>query len=447
MSEKRTAREVLVVTYSFPPAAHAGVPRVLKFTKYLPHYGWHPVVLTAWGGFRQVDDYESLTEVRGATLYHAPALELGSIRRWFASNRTRTGMSSATSAPGTDSDPPGFARTAETLKRLLLRPDPWVLWNVSAVQTAVFILRRHALSALFVTIPPHSLALLACILKRLSGLPLVVDYRDPWTLPDWYPWENTPFNNALERYLVGAADRLVYATETMREGYQRKYPSFARKMVTITNGFDPDDFTEIASPRESQPFTVTHTGVFYPRSIPESARRDPRVFLKAVRRVVDDQGLAPEALRIRFVGPVAPYVVSMIRSLGLEPWVELTGALPRHHALQAQLESDVLLLLAAPAARSVVPGKLFEYLGANKPILYCGPTDCEGADIVRTTARGVVCDGREVSAIAAALKRLVQGEFHFAEGDELERYDRRHLTGRLARVLNSVCRQQAALSE
>lgn len=402
-------RKVLIVTYYFPPSGGPGVQRVLKFAKYLPQLGYEPVILTVDEG-----DYPAKDE----SLLKSIPPEIKVIRTKifepYGMYRRLTGKKPG-SAVDVENIPTGKKRRpaerfAEFIRSTFFVPDARVGWLPFAVSGGMEAVAHDGIDIIYSSSPPYTSALIAGSIKRKSGLPWVMGLRDPWT----------GFISAPQRWFIPAAiDRRMEhssvtnadATEVAWEGIGRdlrsKYQDINdNRIVYIPNGFDSEDYP--AAPAENKGrFTITYTGSLY-------GRRNPRTILAAVQKLRAEGKISPENIRLIFAGRFSSEVREMLADPALNGMIDVKEYIPHEESIKLLLMSDLLLLIVdeSPLSAEIVPGKVFEYIGARKPIIAFAP---EGAasKILRNTGAGFVVAPEDVAGAA----RLI-GSFCGAGGEE-----------------------------
>ncbi|MBC7818294.1 MAG: hypothetical protein IAG10_15520, partial [Planctomycetaceae bacterium] len=273
MSDSKSPKRVLVVTYNFPPVGGAGVQRVTKFVKYLPQFGWDATVLTTENPSVPVYDESLLADVPPQTVVvKARTLEPGYALKRFVSasnaepNQVTRSVSEGGRSMTSDGNSPSLTlrvrfmaaakRALRGAANLLLQPDPQVLWNSRAIEAGLRILGQRTHDAIFVTAPPFSSLLIGAELARRTGLPLVLDYRDEWSISNSYlenkrlGWLSRTWQQHQQSLCVRAASALVATTRHSAESLQEvARASECRPLVThIYNGFDTADFHDGTSP-------------------------------------------------------------------------------------------------------------------------------------------------------------------------------------------------------
>jgi len=367
---------VLLVTFYFPPAGGAGVPRLLKLAEHLPELGLETHVLAPddpkW---LHVD--ESLQPPPAAVIHRAKNIGPRS-RRPAEELAAKNAL-------------PRLGLRAQLLFRGLLVPDASVLWAVTAAPAAVRLVRREKIDVVVTTSPPGSVHLVGSAVQRLTRARWVADLRDSIAS---HPHRRRQIRGEarLARHVARHADAVVAASDAIAAEMVALGPP--RRLEVIANGCDFEDFEGLEH-RPSERLRVTHAGSFF-------GRRDPRAFLDALARTDGD-------VVARFVGGFPTAYREYADRLGLGDRVEVVPQVSRPDVLALQRDSDVLLLLIPEndgRGRGVLSGKVFEYLAAERPILAVVPPDGEAAALIRGTGAGTVVAPDDVDGMAAALREL-----------------------------------------
>lgn len=400
-----TGRNLLLVTYSFPPYGGVGVHRALSLAKYLPGLGWNMHVLTARNPAAVGKDLKLLAQVPPQVIVHrawTPDLPFA-IRKALkalATGARQTGSPSPGSPP--KSTPIGkslLSRVVQAAKDIL-SPDPQMLWLPFAGRRAAAIVAQNRIDAVVITVPPFSTLRLAAFLrKRFPGLTIVADLRDEWLTYYFhtlgYNRSETAWQSAvrIERDCVESSDLIVMVTEKARDEMAARYPDVPpRKFRVVRNGFEPEIFLGF-SPRRNTTDRVLigYTGTVY-------APADPSNLCRAL-------DLLPAELKgslvIRFIGHVEnPEDRALLERHA--PAVRLDGFLPQADAMKALEEMDFLLLIWIDTIN--IPGKLYDYLGTGKPILAFAHPEGEVWRLIEQTRAGFCADVRSTVAIARLLR-------------------------------------------
>lgn len=405
-----TGGAVLIVTTNFPPDRRAGTHRLLRFTRNLDALGWRVFVLTmdprSYRPGVPVDD-KLLAEVPSSV--HVTRTRVP----WRAEATPNVGGAAAASAG--PAQPPRPGRNRGRLERSLRRfwqdltttPDPELAWWVSAVPVGASLVREHGVSVVLSSAPPFTSHLVAAEIARRTGVPFVVDFRDPWSRAPWaLEWRNQGWtgwvHRRLERYTIRRAAKVVLNTRAMQDDFVAHYPpETAAKFVTIPNGFDSDALERgvrlVARTAPDGTLVLCHTGNLY-------QARDPRPLLRALARVLSDGSMPADAIRLQFVGGAGGEFDTSgeVARLGLTQAVEFVPPVSHGESLGYLRAADVLLVVQ-PDTAVQVPVKLYEYLWARKPILALASPGAV-ADLVAEGHVGTVVDARDETAIADALR-------------------------------------------
>lgn len=415
-------KKVLMVAYQFPPVGGSGVQRSVKFAKYLPLYGWEPVVLTRDDGKTVLRDESLLKELPGdIEIIRTPAYDL-------------------TVLPGI------FNKIGKFIAWKILIPDGEVLWMKKAVRTCLERIETGDIDALYTTSYPYSDHLLGLgVKKHYPDLFWLADFRDEWT--------NNPYlldkphrpsrmkkEREMEREVLKKANILVTNTPVMKENFIRLNPGLGleTRMHVIPNGFDTEDFEDLGQKKiKNSQFTITYTGALY-------GRRKPDLFLEAVGNLVTRGKIQKDKIRILFIGSFKHGVLgNLIKKNQLEGSVDTIDYMEHGECLKNMMASDALLLLegGGPGSEAFYTGKVFEYIQTNNPILAVIPENGAAAMLIRDTRTGVVCDWSDVKAIEKGFLGMYES-WEKGEGiidpdyEEIARYDRKVLTGDLARLFD-----------
>ncbi|HUG24362.1 glycosyltransferase [Piscinibacter sp.] len=455
--------KVLQIAYYFPPMGGAGVQRALKFSKYLPEFGVTPVVLAAHDP-DYVSDPSLAAEVPAGLAVHRVAhrVLLQRLVQWRRRRaaRGRRGAEQGVAALATGAAASSWldgARDAMLRGYAALQfPDDKAAWARRAIDEARRILREQRIDLIFSSSPPVSAHALGARLSRESGIPWVADYRDLWTeissqgAPAW--------RCALDRRTESAWLRQAAGVVTVSPSWQRMLAHRVSPhcpVAFIPNGYDEADFVALrgAEPEgERTDFVLAHTGTFY-------GPRDPGGLLDGVALYLTQTARPTRRLRIRLIGNMGGRFDARLRQFdALFPGVvERVPYLPHRDALAELVRADALLLVVGgwrgAGGAGLLPGKIFEYLRAGKPILVLGDERGDAAELVRQHAQGWVVDEGRPAEVARALAQMVGDGPRISSGlqrprspDEIRgtvaRFERRELARQLADFLHR-CKVQA----
>lgn len=416
--------------------------RWLKMSKYLPEYGWQPVIYTPENPDPSVIDESLLAEVPAeAEVIGTPIWEPYNLFRKLTGkskeSRFKSGYISEASR--------GFLkeRVAVFIRGNLLIPDPRVFWVRPSVKFLRNYLAEHPVDLIVSTGPPHSMHLIALKLKKQVKVPWLADFRDPWTGIDFYhrlklTWLADRIHRCLEKKVLTSADVVTVVSP----GMKRSLEALAgREVHVVYNGFDPADFEGPCHPaelteNETSRFIISHFGAF-------NRDRNPSALWTALEQLVSEIPAFGEKLKIRLIGQTDETILREIRGHGLGEQLEVLPHLEHREGLRLLSHSPVLLLPLndAPNAREILPGKMYEYIALGRPILAIGPSGSDCEDILTQTGAGSYHSFSDVEGIQSALekefRRWQKGEA--AEPPkEIEKFSRRHLAGEIIRIGTAI---------
>lgn len=454
-------KRVLIITYYWPPSGGSGVQRWLKFAKYLPQYGWEPVIYTPENPEANAKDEALLKDVR-------PGTEVISTRIWepyqFYKKLTGKRDKKAIKANLIGSSDTSFKHKLSLFIRgNLFIPDPRVFWVKPSVKFLKKYLKEHPVDAIISTGPPHSMHLIARKVAQATGIKWVADFRDPWT--EIFYFKHLKLSRYAgnqhrrqEQGVMDNADRIIVVSRQMQENFKKRT---ATPVEIITNGFDPDDFedqpvqttagSETGASRSANPgnaagrFMLVHTGIFVDNGNPgylwevlgEKAQADPAF---------------GKELEIRLMGQADESVLQGVANAGLTENLVNMGYLSHTIVTRWQQAASVLLLplRKEPESAAILTGKFFEYLASGSPILAFGPVNGDLARSLQETGSGTIVDFEDKAGIRKEIDRLYnlfkETRIRAGQGVLPERnpnpgalkYSRKTLSGELATLLDNL---------
>lgn len=454
------ARTVLMVAAEFPPIKTIGRIRTTKFITHLEAHGWRAVVLTiAPNGTSAVADPSLEGEIPpGLEVHRAPYPDLEAeigrlakrlLRRNGGAPAPVTGAAAPSHpapAPAADAGPRLIDRAhgavRHVIRNYLELPDSYTPWALNAARAAERICRDRRIDLVYTTLPPFSAAWVGYRLRR-RGLPWIADYRDLWTgdvLREWLPAWRTRVELWLERRLLRRADAIIAVSEQKTAYLKRLHDRPHIRWATITNGYDPEEFDGLARRRTPDgTIRFVFTGRLF-------KNRCGYAFAEALGELKQERPDLVAPVRVQFLGDVSAEIHGrfdeIIRRHGLHGQFEFPGDVPHAVAKQAQVDTDYLLLIVDTGATSdgVIPGKLFEYVAARRPIFALTDPGAT-ATIIRDGRLGWVANAEDVAGCKALLAEVLSRpvpERLDADESYLRRFDRRELTGKLAALFDEV---------
>ncbi len=429
-------KRVLVIAYYWPPSGGSGVQRWVKFCKYLPAEGWEPVVFAPLNA-----DYPSLDPSFEKELPENLEVLRGRIWEPYAAYRKLTGAKSTQVTEISSGKKTWKQRLSLWIRANLFVPDPRVGWVKPSVKTLRKYLKEHPVDAIVTTGPPHSVHLIGQKLHQTTGIPWIPDFRDPWSRMyylKYLPMTEKTWGKlrAQEQAVLDECSTVLACTPLVQEEFreQTKTP-----VACITNGFDEEDFQGPA-PEGDGRFNITHTGLF-------AADGNPFTLWKVLRELADEDPWFKESLRIRLVGKVDREVLDALAKEGLSAHIVALGPCDHATAVREQRSATLLVLPLRNDAqyRPILPGKLFEYLAARRPVLGIGQADGAMARVLASAKAGITAEWEDAAAmkefIGKAWKQFCEGTVPATSGD-IGPYTRRATTHALAQLLQKVSKHE-----
>ena len=417
-----------MVAYYFPPMGLSGVQRVAKFVKYLPEFGWEPEVLTVEPGGYFAYDESLLEEVKKAGV-RTHRTKSWDPTRLFGKKRT-------VQLPAE-----GSRRWLTALSQFVFIPDNKMGWRFHAVRAGA---RRHKeapFDLIFSTAPPYTAHLIGASLSRKCGIPLITDFRDDWVgnPRHLYP---TPVHRwlhlRLERRVLRASAGTLAINKPISDALEKRHAqsSLSSTFTVLPQGFDPADFDNTQPPADPVKMRLVYTGVFYDAQTPD-------YFLRALANLIARRPETGDQLEALFVGLIPATSQKLVASLDLEKVVRYEGYLPHNEAVAHLLAADVLWMTIGrrPGAEGISTGKLFEYMGAGKPILALTP-EGTARETLNPYGAATIVEPDDTEAISQAIEALWEqwkkGTLPRPDAAYIAQFNRKNLTKKLAQVFEEA---------
>jgi len=427
-------KKVLIITYYWPPSGGGGVMRWLKMSKYLPEFGWQPIIYTPSNPDSSVYDYSLVDEV------HKEIIEIKTpIWEPYHIYRKMTGKKeNATFKAGYISEASGGNwknKLSVFIRGNFLIPDPRRFWIKPSVKFLNRFLSENSVDLIVSTGPPHSMHLIALGLKKKLNIPWIADFRDPWTDIDFYSklrltqWADKK-HRRLESEVIKNADHVVTVSPSWQKDFEKKHN---RKVELVNNGYDPEDFNFEAEAVFNDTFCISHFGAF-------NKDRNPSSLWVVLKELAHENPEFKKALRIQLIGQTDESITNEINQNGLMENLILSHYLPHREGIGLLRKSQVLLLPIndAPNLKGILPGKMYEYLALKRPILAVGPTDADYAKIIGETNAGVSHNFDDIEGIKTSVRNffsLFQQNKLLMESGSYEKYSRKNLTEKFIHLL------------
>lgn len=428
------SKKALIVSYYWPPAGGPGVQRWLKFGTYLPDFDIEPIMYVPEKANYPIVDAALLDEIpQGITVLHQKIKEPYKWASYFSKKTTKSISSGMIPAPKKQS---WIEKTLLFIRGNFFIPDARVGWVTPSIAYLTDYIEHHHIDFIITTGPPHSMHLIGMALnKRFPQLRWIADFRDPWTRIGYHKAlklskRAEKKHLRLEKKVLTKAHHILVTSPSTKKEFEK----ITMKPITvITNGYD---VMEVEKRPMDEKFSLSHIGSLL-------ADRNPRVLWKAIADLVKEHPDFKAALEIKLIGKVSPVVLNTLKEFKLDPYVKVLGYVSHQEALIQQRCSQVLLLIEIDAEETVgiIPGKLFEYMAAERPILGIGPENADFAKIMTETNTGVFCQYDEKEKIKETLWSYYEDYKRKklrAHAVGLQYYSRKKLTEKLANVLHHI---------
>lgn len=453
-------KKILLIANAFPPYKYVGRHRTVQYSKYLPKNGWEPIILTPTSSYLWLKDENSLKEIpKSVKVYRAfmpcslPVL-IKKLKGLFSTNQTLISQNASPIEGQISKKKYNLKQTIincinyfqKFLDQYILIPGQLILWLPFALAKAIKIINNENVEIIYTSAPAYSMHILGCCIKIFTKIPWVADYRDLWTddhSRHWLPKWRKRLEKHLEFVVMKRAERIIVVSRQMAHIMMRNFSYLNDdNFIVISNGFD-SDYSEgnLSNYKKRNSFNIVHTG-----QIKDSTYSK---FFLAIDELINENNNLAKNIELTFVGNIVESEIEKI-SRDLERLYQLsklrfTGWVSHAQALEMQKKSDVLLLLIGskvPNPETILTGKIFEYIIAQRPILALVP---EGVakEVILQTRTGITIHPEDIEGIKDAILELFKmwNSNHLyihPEWSEINKYDRKNLTRKLAINLDMI---------
>lgn len=423
-------KKLLIITYYWPPAGGPGVQRWLKFVKYLPDFNIQPIVYIPENPTYPIIDNGLQSEVSDkAILLKNKIFEPYGLASFFGKSKTKKISSGI--IPN--------QKKQSFLEKILLWvrgnifiPDARFLWVKPSVKYLKKYIEENDIDTIVTSGPPHSLHLIGLQLKKDLNIQWFADFRDPWTTIGYHKALKLSSSaekkhKALEKQVLNSADTIIVTSKTTKTEFEALT---SKPIEVITNGYDVE---KIQNQPLDEKFTLAHIGSFL-------SERNPRILWKALQELTKENKDFKRDFRLKLIGATSQEVLDTISEFRLNDYIENLGYVSHQEAVEHQRKSQVLLLIEINSedTKSIIPGKLFEYMVSGRPIVAIGPEDSDFAEIITSTNTGVFFTYDEKER----LKELLLNYYHHYQSQNLkvhavglQKYSRKNLTEQLSKLI------------
>jgi hypothetical protein len=425
------SKKVLIITYYFPPAGGPGVQRWLKFVKYLPEFDIQPIIYVPANPTYPIIDEGLVSEISDKVIVLKNKIwepyQLASV---FSKNKTKKISSGIFPHQKKQTF---LDKTFLWVRGNLFIPDARVFWVKPSVSYLEKYIKENNIDTIITSGPPHSLHLIGLELKEKLNVKWFADFRDPWTTIGYHKALRLSGYAAnkhkkLEHKVLNSADTIIVTSKTTKTEFE----AITNKPISvITNGYDIEN---VEKQTLDNKFTLAHIGSFL-------SDRNPQFLWECLVELLQEIPDFKSHLEIKLIGAVSQEVLDSIANFNLNDYLNLLGYVSHHEAIAHQKKSQVLLLIEINSedTKSIIPGKLFEYMVSNRPIIAIGPEGSDFTDIITQTNTGVFFDYSEKAKLKSVIlgfyNQFLEGKLQ-ANGVGLQQYSRKSLTRQLAQLIN-----------
>ena len=428
-------KNVLIVSYRYPPQSYVGSLRTGKFAKYLPDFGWRPIVLTV--------------EPENCDFCLPDEIKIGEVIRTRDFD-LRNKLKIAKLNPNKHLFGPSVVQTIQsgamkcflwTLNECLF-PDSYVGWYWIVKKKYANGFKSHHIDLMFTSSPPPTVHLVGNFLRKKLEIPWIADFRDLWTQKHtWrriYPlWKA---ERKLEQWALRSSDGMITVSNPLATQLRTLH---GKTVWVLTNGFDEDDYNHRPIRKRSGNFRIIYTGNIYRH------KQDPSSLLEAVKDLLGEGFIQQGEVKIEFYGREVSEAKRISHKMNMGETVDFPGMVSYKESIRKQLEANILLFLEWTDSRikGVYTGKIFEYLGARKPILAIGPKGGVVEKLLRETGAGrLASDVRETKELLKEWITVFREKGTVPYGGDykliLSKYSRRSKARELATIFDSVVGKQ-----
>ncbi|KIC03621.1 glycosyl transferase family 1 [Flavobacterium sp. JRM] len=423
-------KKLLIITYYFPPAGGPGVQRWLKFVKYLPEFGVQPIVYVPENPTYPIVDEGLMNEVSDQVIViKNKIIEPYQLASFFSKNKTKKIASGIIPNQKKQSF---LDKTFLWIRGNLFIPDARVLWVKPSVSFLEKYIVENNIDTIVTSGPPHSLHLIGLELKQKLNVKWFADFRDPWTTIGYHKSLRLSSYAAkkhkkLEHQVLNIADTILVTSKTTKAEFQE---ITTKPIEVITNGYDVEN---VEKQTLDTKFTLAHIGSFL-------SERNPLFLWECLVELLQEIPEFKQHLQVKLIGAVSQEVLETIEKFKLNDYLNNLGYVSHNEAIAHQRKSQVLLLIEINSedTKSIIPGKLFEYMVSNRPIIAIGPKGSDFSDIITQTNTGVFFDYSEKMKLKSVIldfyNQFLEGKLQ-SNGVGLQQYSRKNLTKQLAQLI------------
>lgn len=406
------SNKILMVAFDYPPSKSVAGQRTLRMTQYLPEFGWEPIILTAKPtAYDGLDYSQEIPSHMENKIFRTLALDVD--RHLSIKGKHFNWMKMV---------------------------DRWSTWIPGAILQGLRIIKQHKPDVIWSTYPTASAHIVANILAKKSQIPLVVDYQDPLAyIHKEVPKLKMKLGEMVDKAVLSRCSSAIFATEQAKNAYIQYYNiQNIEKFKSIENGFDESNFllasslcTNKQSIFASSKFSLYYSGVLYPDG------RDPIPTFEAIARLYKEKIISEDNFELIFQGAGdGKQYAKELNTLNISRLVSFIPPVPFLDSIKNMLDATALLLIQDEIFHLQVPGKLFEYIRAMKPVLVASPANSATGQVAKNAQCGEIAHSCE--QIYQVLNRWLEQVPTLDNNRDIENFSRYEKAKQLSQILNEI---------
>ncbi|MFV0566956.1 MAG: glycosyltransferase family 4 protein [Flavobacteriaceae bacterium] len=423
-------KQVLIITYYWPPAGGPGVQRWLKFAKYLPDFNITPIVYVPENPNYPVTDVSLVNEIpKNIKVLKHPISEPYKWAGLFSKKTSKTisrGIIPERKKQGL------IDRFLLYVRGNFFIPDARKSWVKPSVLLLSKYIKEHNIETLITTGPPHSLHLIGLALKEQLNVKWIADFRDPWTTIGYHKQlkltkTSQAKHKALEKKVLHEADQIIVTSNTTKTEFET---ITNKPIAVITNGYDYEFVPPFTLDSK---FSMAHIGTLL-------SKRNPEILWQVLSDIIGENDSFAQDFQLNLVGLVSEDVLKSIKIHNLSNYTNNIGYVSHNESVVFQKKSRILLLIEIDSedTKCIIPGKFFEYMVSGRPIIAIGPKAWDVEAILTETNTGKCFTYADYDELKTTILQHYQAyknsslEVH-AIG--LQKYSRKALTQALSKLI------------
>ena len=428
-------KKVLIITYHWPPSGGITVLRCLKFVKYLRDFGWEPVVFTASNAAYQFLDYNNEQDIpENIEIHKVPITEPVNLFKKLSGRKIDKPLQNITS--NSTKKRSSIDVLSMWIRGNFFIPDARYLWIKPSVKYLEKYLKNNKIDAILTDGPPHTNTVIGMRLSQKFNIPWLADFQDPWTQVDYFSqlYIGRSARNKhlrLEQEVFKTAKKITIASPSWKTDLES---IGAKNVDVIYYGYDETDFKNYKA-QTNDTFILFHGGLL-------GEDRNPIILFEELGKLIKNYPELNQKVSIRLAGEVDHSIRVKLEETNLIQYTEFLGMIPRKEVLHEYAQASLLLLPINKAENAAgrIPGKLFELLRAEKPILVFGPTNGDVKKIVESKEKGISFEYDDRKGIAFFLHTTLikQEQNRYNSSISIDEFSNKNMTSLIANYLNEI---------